>query len=253
MRTTSHIVLLPILACLSAGGPSQSVAAEHTMSVSGSGTVSAKPDMADADFAVVTESKTAGDALQQNNQAVEQLFSTLEQHEIPQKDVQTTSFDVSPKYVYHRNSDEPPQIVGYTVTNQVHVHVHDLSRLGELLDAAVGAGANRVQGIRFSVSQRDRLLDRARREAVQQARHTAQVLAEAAGVKLGPVIGISENPHSRPPRPVSMREAAAAEGVPVAPGRQAIEVDVTLTFELLETEGPRGTETKKQRDRETER
>lgn len=224
------VILLPFFV-------SQASGEDRSIMVSGTGEVTARPDMAEVDLAVVTEAKEASAALDQNNRSVKQLFATLKSQGVAEKDIQTTQFNVSPKYESHRNTGEPPRIVGYTVTNQVHVKVRQLSQLGELLDAAVGSGANRIQGIRFQVSNRDELLDAARKDAVAHARHTAQLLVKAAGAELGPVTSIREITFGGP-QPLAMREAAdiAGSAVPIAPGQQSILVQVTLTF-LLKPDG----------------
>jgi len=212
---------------------SQARGEDRSIMVSGTGEVTARPDMAEVDLAVVSEAKEAAAALDQNNQSVKQLFATLKSQGIAEKDIQTTQFNVSPKYEYHRNAGESPRIVGYTVTNQVHVKVRQLAQLGKLLDAAVESGANRIQGIRFQVSNRDELRDAARKDAVAHARHTAQLLVQAAGAELGPVTSIREITFGGP-QPLAMREAAdiAGSAVPIAPGQQSIVVQVTLTFSL---------------------
>jgi uncharacterized protein YggE len=234
MHGTFGQKLFPMgLICLLSLLVSQASAEDRSITVSGTGEATARPDMAEVDLAVVTEAEEAAAALDRNNQSVHQLFATLKSRDIAEKDIQTTQFNVSPKYDYQRNTGGPRRIVGYTVTNEVHVKVRRLSQLGELLDAAVGSGANRIQGIRFQVSNRDDLLDAARKDAVARARHTAQLLAQAAGAKLGPVTSIRELTFGGP-QPLAVRELTDAVGsaVPVAPGRQSIAVQVTLTFSL---------------------
>lgn len=241
-RTEYFAAALGIAFCAAVASAAEAASSdgEASITVTGTGRVLAKPDEAEIDLAVVTEAQSAAEALDQNNDKANRLHSTLKQHEVADEDIQTIQFSVSPKYQYHRNSDRPPEIVGYTVTNEVHVKVRKLSQLGVLLDAAVGLGANRVQGIRFLVSEREQLLDKARLEAMSDANHKAKLLAKAApATLLGPVMRIQESGSGPPPRALALREADAAKAaVPISPGQQQLEVQVTVTYRLSAVESP---------------
>jgi uncharacterized protein YggE len=122
-------------------------------------------------------------------------------------------------------------VVGYTAVNIVEVKVKNLDRLGELLDAAVKAGGNTVEGINFEVSDAATLLDQAREAAMQDAKHKAEQLASLADASLGNVLTINEV--SNTPRPVTRAGVVAAQAaVPVAPGTESIQVDVQVTWLL---------------------
>lgn len=210
----------------------------ETISVTGVGSVNAAPDMATLRIGVVSEAETAGKALSQNTQSVEALFTTLDRLQIASKDRQTTQFNVSPQYRRDPPQRSPsqqnnePRIVGYQVTNEVRVRVRQLDGLGELLDAVVTAGANRINGIQFEIEDQDDLLNQARRKAIENARAKAKVLAEAAGANVGRVLSIREHGTSPPPGPRPMMMAAEARSVPIARGEQELTEQYDVTFEL---------------------
>lgn len=203
------------------------------ISVTGEGRATAPPDMATIHTGVVTQAPSASEALDQNNEAMERIMSVLEQQQIAPKDIQTSTFNVSPVYKQDRQGRQQPEIVAYQVTNQVRVNVRDLSKLGQALDALVEAGSNRLSGISFEIEDLREVLNQARQRAVADARHRAETYAEAAGVKVGKVLTISEQPVGIP-RPVYQARALAAEAaaVPVAAGEQELQVTVQVEFAL---------------------
>ena len=140
---------------------------------------------------------------------------------------------MSPQYEQQRRqaSQNPPKIIGYVATNQLHIRVRNLSALGAVLDSVVKAGSNQINGIRFDIDDKTELLDRARSQAIFDARRRAEVYAVAAGAKLGNVKSIREAGIPSPqPRP--MLRAMAADAVPIAPGEQSLSVSVTVVYAL---------------------
>lgn len=206
-----------------------------SVTVTGTGEAHAKPDFAQVQVGVVTEGATAAEALRKNNEAMSQLIVLIRKRGIEDRDLQTIQFNVTPRYKYDKTQQEPPKIAGYQVTNEVQVKVRDMTRLGSFLDETVSVGANQVRGISFGVAEPARLMDEARRKAMADAQRRAQVYAEAAGVKIGKPIRISEQPSARPgPYPVARMEAAAASNVPVAPGEQTFTVNVTVGYTIVD-------------------
>lgn len=207
---------------------------ENTLRVTGEGKATAPPDMATVQTGVVTEAASATAALAANNQAMGEVHAVLKRHGVAAKDVQTTRFNVSPQYRHDDKGRRRPEIIGYRVTNQVRVRVRKLSGLGDVLDALVEAGSNRLSGIQFGIADPEPVRDQARTRAIQNAQHRARVYAQAAGVQVGRILSISEQPLARPPRPFEARALAAgdAAGVPVAPGEEEIRLTVNVVFAL---------------------
>jgi hypothetical protein len=199
--------------------------------VSGLGTVTAAPDMAEITSGVVTQAPTAAGALAANSQAMEKVLQALAAQGVAARDIQTTSISVSPQRRAVRGEGRPPEIVGYEVTNQVRVKVRDLARLGRVLDEQVTQGANSVYGIRFGLADPAPLLDEARKRAMADARRRADLYAGAASLKVGRVVAVQEA-GAAAPRPEMAARVMAAGAVPVAPGEQEIQASVSVTFSL---------------------
>jgi hypothetical protein len=205
------------------------------LSLTGTGEVFAKPDMAVVASGVITEAKTAREALDANNEAIAAVIAAIKQAGIEAKDIQTSGFGVQPRYHYPKKSDDAdaPKIVGYTVRNAVSVKVRDLAMLGGVLDKAVTVGANSISGIDFIVSDADTRLDEARAIAMKDALRKAQIYAEAAGVTLTRILSINEAGGYRPvPRKTMMMRAEAVSDLPVEAGEQALSVEVNVTWEI---------------------
>jgi uncharacterized protein YggE len=205
-----------------------------SISVVGEGEVHAQPDLASVTMGVTTEAKTAAEALKANSERMSELVKTLKGNQVPEKDILTSSFSVSPQQVFDRDG-KAPRIVGYMVTNQVTVKGLGVTRVGAILDAVVQVGGNQIQGVAFSISDPQPHLDAARRKAIEDAQHRAAVYADAAGMRLGKPLLIQEQSAS-PPRPIyaqAMRGVAAAE-VPISAGEQAISAQISVTYAILD-------------------
>ncbi|REJ93837.1 MAG: SIMPL domain-containing protein [Planctomycetota bacterium] len=205
---------------------------QRTISVTGEGRATAPPDMATIRTGVVTQSAKASEALTSNNEAMDEIMSVLEEQGIAPKNIQTSNFNVSPQYKHDDQGRRQPEIVGYRVTNQLRVDVHDLPKLGKILDALVVAGSNELTGISFGINDPTGLLNEARKRAVADAHSRAELYAQAAGVALGKVLTISEQTVRTPqPQRLAARKAANAS-VPIATGEQELRATVDMVFAL---------------------
>jgi uncharacterized protein YggE len=172
---------------------------QRTLSISGTGTVAAAPDLV---------SITVGPG-----------------------DMQSTNISVSPQFRPRRGNDPVlPEIIGYTVRNNLHITVGDLAGFGVVLDGVVDAGANMVQGISFDVAERNALEKTAMANAVRDAFVRARNIADAAGIELGPVLTISAGGVGPAPRQFLARSEAA--GVPVAAGELTVRAQVLVVFAI---------------------
>jgi uncharacterized protein len=216
---------------------------EKTISVSGYGKISAPPNVADITLGVVSQAKTAREALSANNAKMDALQKVLKERGVASKDLQTTNINVTPQYTRPSSPQEAqsgefvPRIISYEVSNSVSVTVRDLSKVGELLDAVVTAGANQMHGIRFRIDEPDAMLDVARKKAMADAKKKAELMAGEAGVVVGFPITIRDEPNAFVPpyAPMMGRSfamAAASPTVPVAAGEQELSVTVHVVYEL---------------------
>ncbi len=232
MRTFSTFALPALMGILLAGPAAlaDDTDTRRAITVSAAGQVAAEPDQARITSGVTTEAATAAQALARNSEVMKQVIAGLKQSGIEPEDIQTTSFDVSPRYTRPERG-EAAVIDGYRVTNQVQVLVRDLDKLGAILDQLVSLGANTSSGLSFEVSKAETLRDDARKEAVANARRRAELYASAAGVELGEVLSIQEGGDFAP-RPMPMARAMKAEAVPIERGTEMLQASVTITWAL---------------------
>ena len=237
-RIALAALVAPLLFAALLAAPAQASDAppQRTLTITGEGEAVGVPDIAWIDTSVVTEGKTAAEALAANTRAMESVFKGLEEAGIEKRDIQTSQFSVYPVYEQLRPEDRPqtPKIGGYRVQNQLTVRVRDMEALGGILDRVVSLGSNQLSGIRFSIDKPEPLIDEARRNAVADALRKAKLYAGAAGVALGPIQSISEGGVSMP-QPMYMKAAMAMErdsSVPVAAGEQTLSANVTLVIRI---------------------
>ncbi len=234
MNRIPSSVLAALLIAGSIGGVGRALAdqprAGRHITVSAIGTVSATPDLAHISTGVVVDQPTARQALTANSASMRRVLEQLKSTGIAARDIQTSEVSIRPRYQSFRDNT-PPTLIGYRVSNQVSITVREVARLGEVLDKAVEAGANQLGGIRFDVSNEETLKDAARRQAVENAKRRAALYAQAAGVRLGQVLTISEA-GAEGPGPLVQLSRASAKGVPVEAGSHALRVRVHITWAL---------------------
>ncbi|MEX6505892.1 SIMPL domain-containing protein [Jiella sp. M17.18] len=231
------ILALPVPALAQEAGTAAN--APRVLVVEGTGEASAKPDRARLEFTVLRNGETARAALDEANRAMQSVIDGMRSLGAGDKDLQTAGFTINPQYRYDNGKDgqqKPPEIVGYEVRNSLTVTVRDIAKVGAFLDKAVSLGVNQGGDITFDLSDPKAVRDAARKKAVADARSTAEVLAEAAGVKLGLVREISEASAGEPPRPypraMKMMAADAAPSVPVETGENSFRESVRMVFEI---------------------
>lgn len=208
-------------------------ATTRTIQVSGQGQVTAEPDMAIVRLGVETEADTAVAALEANNENMTAVISATLEAGIDESDIRTEGFRLQP--VYDSGSDGQTQaLVGYRGSNTVRITVRDLAMLGDLLDTAVSAGSNSIDGIQFQVSDQADLAAAAREAAMMDAMAKAEQLTELAGAALGPVHTIYETSAPRPLTAAVADQAVESASVPVQAGSQTIQVSVQVTWEIQE-------------------
>ena len=199
------------------------------ISVTGEATVSVAPDLAMVDGGVTSEAKTAREASDANNTAMGKVLLALKGAGIEEKDVQTARLSLQPQSA--PNKTGPSAISSYRASNRVTIKVRDVTKLANMIDVLVGAGANEIGGINFMVSQASKLLDDAREQAVADARRKAEIYAKAAGVTLGAPLNISEE-GSPGPMPFRKMMGGMAAATPVAQGEETLAVTVNVSWAI---------------------
>lgn len=214
------------------------------IAVNGTGTTSVKPDVVLVNLGIEVTSTTVADARAKAATAMENLTKAVKAKGVADADIQTQFFNIYPQYGIPTPTSgvavkpNTPEIVGYTVSNQVQLKVRNLDSVSDVLDAAIGAGGNsiRVNGMQFTIEKPDQYLAKAREEAVQNAKARAEVLAKAAGVKVGPPRSISESGGVFPQFDKFQAGPAIAPrtggATPVSPGEEQLSVSVSVVFEI---------------------
>jgi uncharacterized protein YggE len=200
--------------------------------VIGEGSVSVPPDYAQIRSGVTTRAKTAKEAADANSKAMSAVTAALMDAGIAQKDIQTSQFSIQPVYTPQEPRSEP-KFSGYSVSNQVLVKVHQLSKLGEILDRLITAGATDIGNVQFLLADPSKALDQAREAAVADARRKAELYARASGLTLGRIVWMTEDPGyaATPMKAFPPASAARAASVPIAIGEDTLQVRITVGFD----------------------
>ena len=195
--------------------------ATDTVSVTGTGVVTAVPDRAEISAGVETRAPTAKAALAANGAAMQKVIGALRAN--GGKNVTTQTVSLSTAF------DQNGQPNGFVASNVASAET-TLDNAGALIDAAVAAGANTIYGPSLSRSDADALYRQALTKAVDDAKSRAEILAKAAGRSLGRVTAIAES--GAPPVPVYAKASAAQDSTPVVSGPQETTATVSVTYEL---------------------
>ena len=230
----------------------ETAATTNTISFSGEGKVSAKPDVAAVSFSIVTEATTSKAAQDQNSVKSNKVTDFLKKQGIADKDVKTNGYNVSPQYSYPKPcpipmmypqggpaypcaQDNTQKITSYQVTQSFEVKVRNLDKTGAILDGLVAAGANQVNNLGFQIDNPDALKDQARAKAIADAKVKAKTLENQLGIRLGRIINYSEGGGYPGPYMMGVSKSADSGGevVPSLPtGENEITIDVTITYQI---------------------
>lgn len=210
------------------------IKAERTLSVSAEGKMIAVPNIANINFSVVTEAKTAKEAQSKNTEKMNRVIDYLKEIDIDKKDIKTTSYYLYPKYEYPNGRSV---LVGYTLTNSITVKVRNFETIGDILSKSVDLGINQIGDIQFSIENPDNLKAQAGSLAIENARAKAGSLAQKAGVRLGKIITFSESEAGGYVQPYYMKAEAFGRGGGAAmpqleEGSQEIKVVANIVFEI---------------------
>jgi uncharacterized protein YggE len=204
--------------------------------VTGEGEAAVAPDMALLSLTVMREAQTAREALDANNSAMAEVIEAIKGLGVAERDLQTAGLQIMPRYNYTNKPDgtQEAELVAYQVMNTLSVRVRDIAKTGEIIDRAVTLGVNQGGNITFTNDDPKATVAEARKEAVAEATEKARTLAEAAGVKLGRVIEISDQTFGVQPMPQLEAKAfdRAVAAVPIQAGENAYRVQVNMIFEL---------------------
>ncbi len=239
--TSSRLAALVLVVLAGAGcaGPRSNTEVPPVISVTASGRVAARPDTALVQVGAETRAARLADATGDVARRLTEVLARVKALGVEAKDITTVVYTVDPLVAPRPGEEEPPRIVGYRAANVVQLKVRNLDLLGRIVDEAVAGGANVVRGLHFTVDDPARPEAEARAIAVRQATARARQLADAAGVRLGGLVALTEG--APPPQPLLERLGRAAMSAPGAPGpveAGQLEVVVTVQAQFLIERGP---------------
>lgn len=221
----------------------QNIESKNTISVSGEAKIYAKPDLAITVISVKTEAKTVNEAMANNTKKMNIIIGFIKKIGVDAKDLKTVSFNIYPRYEWQKEmvcassscSSGRRILTGYEIDQSLEVKIRDLSKVGNVIEGATNAGANNVSGLRFIISEKDKLEKQARDEAIKKAKIRAKELASILGVKLVRINSFTEN-NASPIRysyvPGITAEKAGAKTPQIESGENKIEANVTITYEI---------------------
>jgi hypothetical protein len=230
---------LVALALLLAAGPASAETAAGRINVLGRAVVTRAPDVATIQIGVTVVRDSAGAALDANSAETARLIAFAKGFGIPEGDLRTSAVSVfqETEAVVDANGRPRQERRGYRATNTLTVELRDLPRLGRFLRDAVGSGANTISGVSFGLADPHEASQAARRAAVEDAVATAQALAAAARVRLGPIVRIDSPPRLDARSPMgeaalARRGAPAGAPVPVEAGPIEIAAEVDMAWAI---------------------
>ena len=208
-----------------------------TFDVVGEGSASVAPDTAEITLGVNTRESTVAAAQTKTNQVISGITQALKQNGVEQKNIKTINYSVNPEYDYSSGNN---RITGYNVNASLLIKVTDFAKLNQAIDSATSLGANQVGGVNFTLSDDARLKaeDQARISAVKIAKDKANSLSKAAGIRLGKLVNVQENPTNGPYpiyRDFAAMETKSAPSEPtqIQPGSTEVRLSITLSYETL--------------------
>jgi len=212
---------------------------QDRFSITGSGTVYAKADIANIEVGLKTGAKkTAAEATTESTNKMNEIVNELKQLGIDEKDIKTSNYNLSP--VYNYTNDKGQELVGYEVTQSLTVKIRDLAKIGDVISKTTGKGANQIGNINFTIDDEFALKNQARELAIQKAKEKAVLIANQSGMKLGKVKSVMENSDYNPPIMYSyanakMESSTGADAIAapsIQSGQNEIKVEVTLVYEV---------------------
>jgi uncharacterized protein YggE len=219
---------------------------QKTISVSGTGEIYAKPDLAIVDFSVVSEAKTVSPAMEDNTGKMNAVIEAVKSLGVQEQDLKTTGFNISPKYEWYYTQPclylPCPQnrvLVGYEVSQTLEVKIRDMAKIGDVIQKATAAGSNQAGDLRLTIDKQDELKKQARERAIEEAKNKAGELASQLGVKLVKIVSFSESGVS-PFFPYYMEGSALGKGggeaaaPQIETGQNKIEITVSITYLIEE-------------------
>jgi uncharacterized protein YggE len=207
----------------------------RTINVTGDGEVTATPDIAYLYLGVITDKPTTIEAQSANSTAINNVIAAIKEEGLKDEDITTTDYSINPKYDYDNNTGAST-LVGYTVSNTLKVTVKDISKVGQIIDAATESGANVSNSISFGISDYEKYYNMALLNALSNAQNKAQNISSFLGIKLTTPVTVTENSSGIPndlPVPLhdKLESGNSSVSTPIQAGTYEVKADVSLVYE----------------------
>ena len=210
--------------------------ADSVLAVQGRAEVRVVPDLAVVRLGIVEQAPTARQAQEAVNSIANRIVEEIQSLGIDESDVQTARLTLSPVYSRSRpGATQPPSIVAYRAMNTVSVRVEELDSVGEVIDAALGAGANQLEGVSFELQDDLTARQTALQDAVREARQKAEAIAGALGVRIESILSVSEGGVAIVPPVMEMSRALALQqdaDTRVSPGEVSVAASVSIRYRI---------------------
>ena len=199
--------------------------------VTGESSSSSTPDEVMIDVGVTTQARTAQEAASENAKKVERMMAAVRKEAGEGATIRTIQYALNPDYHHAPDGNAPPRISSYTAYNMIRVRSADLTRVGRIIDAAIGAGANTIQSVNFAINERNKAHNLALAQATTVATAKAQAIAAALGMRVVRVMSVEEGGGMRP-YPVYNEARRMDASTSIEPGAIDVTASVTLTVEI---------------------
>ena len=210
----------------------------NALSLTGTASTMVKPDKVTVSLGVETTNKTADAALAANSKIMNKVIDALKATGVKDNETSTSSFSISPNYNYSQQSSTASRITGFTVSNTIQIESTNINNTSKWIDAAIAAGTNTVDRIDFALS--DKKLEETKnsliKQAMQDARAKADIVASAAGVRVAGIrsINLNELAIQPPPAPIPLAKqslaASEARPTPIISGQEKITTNIGIIF-----------------------
>ncbi len=216
----------------------------NAFTISDTGEVYSKPDLAVTTLSVVSEKKTVAEAMSDNTEKMNAIIKSVGDNGVEDKDMKTVNFYISPVYEYQSAvscgyypcPDGKRVLTGYQITQSLQVKIRDLEKVGEIIQGATDNGANQVGDLQFTIENEDDLKSQAREEAIDKVKAKAEALAKQLGVKIVRIVSYSESGAYNYPEALYSAKAVGMGGGDSVPqiqtGENKIEATVSITYEF---------------------
>jgi len=213
---------------------------EDRFSVTGSGTVYAKADIANLTVGLKTEvRKTAAQVTKENSEKMNEIIAAVKELGVDEKDIKTTDYRLSPVYTWIEK--EGQRLLGYEVSQNIALKIRDLDKISDIIAKTTEKGANQIGNINFTIDDEYELKNEARRLAIEKAKEKAEAIAKESGMKLGKIKSVHENSYQpiydysnayKEMRLESYDQAAGMVAPSIEAGQNEVRVEITLIYEV---------------------